>query len=402
MLAELCTRELTNTLTVQSSKPRLKRRSRWKTRLDIRFREITLTITVNLRRRAGRWYVRFTLDGRQWERSTGETDRDKALCKISEIVKQAVREIENGYTGKTKVVTTLSELAKEYIPYAEANKATSTVQREKFTMRILLSAFRNKKLVEITNQDIEHYMQKRKQEVKPASVNRELALLRHMLNKAVDWGDLETNPARKVKPFKEPPGRIRYLSNGERERLLEECKRSDNPLLYPIVLTALYTGMRKGELQRLTWDDVDLTERSIAVMQTKNNEVRHIPISDDLLPVLLALLNENPHSYYVFSTPDGNKPCGNWRRAFETACRRADVANFRFHDLRHTFASYLGMSGCNAFEIKALTGHKTLAMAARYTHISDVQLRTAVNKIRAKLGQRASSELDNLTSSLSS
>jgi len=382
VLAEPCTRELTNTLAVQSSKPRRKRRSRWKVRLDIGLRGATLTIDMTLyRRKNGRWYVRVTLDGRQWERSTGETDRDKALCKISEIVKQAVRGIENGYTGKTKVVTTLSELAKEYIPYAEAHKAKSTVEKEASKMKLLVSAFGERKLTGITVRDIELYMQHRSKVVKPRTVNLELALLRHMLNKAVDWGYLKGNPAKRVKPFKEPPGRIRYLRRDEYDRLLSVCQLT--PGLYEIVLTALETGMRKGELQRLTWDDVDFEKRIITVKQSKNNETRHIQISKGLLPVLKGLLLERPHSHYVFSTPDGNKPCGNWRRAFETACRRADVANFRFHDLRHTFASYLGMSGCNAFEIKALTGHKTLAMAARYTHISDVQLRTAVNKIRA-------------------
>ncbi|MCK4232485.1 phage integrase SAM-like domain-containing protein, partial [candidate division WOR-3 bacterium] len=190
---------------------------------------------MNLRRRAGRWYVRFTLDGKQWERSTGETDRDKALCKISEIVKQVAREIELGYTGKTKVVTTLSELAKEYIPYAEAHKAKSTVEKEASKMKLLVSAFGERKLTGITVRDIELYMQHRSKVVKPRTVNLELALLRHMLNKAIDWGYLKGNPAKMVKPFKEPPGRIRYLRRDEYDRLLSVCQLT--PGLYEIVLT---------------------------------------------------------------------------------------------------------------------------------------------------------------------
>jgi integrase len=360
------------------------RRSHFKTALDFSHRGIRIRLAMNLRRRHGRWYVRFSLDGKQWERSTGESDRDKALCKISEIVKQAAHEIEQGVTQS---VTTFAELVAEYRPFAKVNKAASSYEREASTTRVLMRVFADAKLAKITRLDIELYMQKRLEKVKPSSVNRELALLRHMLNKAVDWGYLKTNPAARVKPFKEPPGRVRYLSDGERERLLDACKDSENAMLYPVVFTALNTGMRKGELQRLTWDDVDFDERIITVRQTKNNEIRHIPVNSVLLPVLEDLSRANPHAHYVFSRPDGTA-YGNWRKSFDNACRNAGIKDFRFHDLRHTFASYLGMSGCNAFEIKALTGHKTLSMAARYTHISSECLRLAVDKIRARLGHK--------------
>jgi len=278
-----------------------------------------------------------------------------------------------------------ADLAQEYVPYAEANKAHSTTHRDTSRMRRLLRRFGHKRLSEIMNREIERYMQERRKTAQPGTVNRELALLKHMLHKAVDWRYLQSNPARAIKLFKEPPGRIRWLNDGERERLLDECRRSPNPLLYPIVLTALYTGMRKGELQCLIWDDVnfDAMIPIITVKQAKNNEIRHIPISKSLLPVLRYLFNAIPHAHYVFSKPDGTA-YGDWRKSFTTACKRAGVKDFRFHDLRHTFASYLGMSGCNVFEIKALTGHKTLAMVARYTHISDRQLKVAVDSISAK------------------
>ena len=281
---------------------------------------------------------------------------------------------------------TFAALAQEYIPYAEINKATSTTHRDKNRLQYLLEAFGKKKLAEITVQDVEQYKQNRRKVVKPATVNRELALFRHMLSKAMDWEYLNKTPTRTVKLFKEPSGRIRYLSNGERERLLQECRCSDNSILYPTVLTALNTGMRKGELQGLTWDDVDFERRIITIRQTKNNEIRHIPIARGLLQVLQALLNEYPHSYYVFSKPNGTA-YGDWKKSFRAACRRAGVKDFRFHDLRHTFASYLGMSGCNAFEIKALTGHKTLAMVDRYVHISNDQLKVAVERIGVRMMQ---------------
>ncbi|MBN2379042.1 site-specific integrase [candidate division WOR-3 bacterium] len=348
-------------------------------------------------RNNGRWYVRFTLNGKSRMISTRETDYSHALQKLGKIVDNVA--FNDALSINDKRVTTFSGLKSEYVPYAKDNKATSTSEREKYTMRTLSRAFGSRKLKEITVHEIERFMQRRRKDVKPESVNRELALLRHMLTKAVDWGYLKENPGKKVRPFKESSGRIRFLTDCERERLLDACKQSKNTLLYPIVLTALSTGMRKGEMQRLTWDDVNLPKGIITVKETKNNEIRHIPISKDLLPVLHGLHIERPHSRYVFSRPDG-QAYGNWRRSFENACRQAGVENFRFHDLRHTFASYLGMSGRNAFEIKALTGHKTIAMVDRYTHIEDSKLRAAVDEIGAKLVQSEIRAVDNLTSNV--
>jgi integrase len=385
VLAGLCTQESTDILIVQGRKrikPRRRRRPERvvlrSTDLDFSAEGIKLTGNVRLYQRDnGRWYVRFTLNGKRRMLSTGERDKTRALLKLGEIVREAA--IKDTLGSETKLISTFAELGKEYTPYAKDNKATTTTDREKYTMRILLRTFGNKKLSEIKSLDIEQYKQIRRKEVKTSSVNRELALFRHMLNKAVDWGYLEASPARRIKPFKEPKGRIRWLNDAECERLLDACRHSKSPMLYPIVLTALTTGMRKSELQSLTWDDVDFESGIITVKQTKNNEIRHIQISKDLLPVLQELSNETPHSHYVFSKPDGTA-YGNWRRSFETACRQAGIKDFRFHDLRHCFGSYLGMAGYNSYTIMALMGHKTLAMSARYTHISNDILKTAVDE----------------------
>lgn len=283
---------------------------------------------------------------------------------------------------------TFAALAQKYIVYARVNKASSTVRKDRSRFVLLCRIFGDRSLTDIEAFDIEWYKQQRRSQVKPASVNRELALLKHMFHKAIDWGYLSHNPLKTVKLFKEPHGRIRYLTDDERERLLGECQHSKSSMLYPVVLTALYTGMRKGELQSLTWNDVDFNAKVpiITVRQTKTNEPRHIPISKHLMPSARTLRNRHPDSFYVFSKPDGS-PYGNWRKAFSNACSRAYVEDFRFHDLRHTFASYLGMAGYNAFVIKALLGHKTLAMSARYTHIADSQLQMAVDRIGAKMIQ---------------
>ncbi|MBN2380638.1 site-specific integrase [candidate division WOR-3 bacterium] len=228
-------------------------------------------------------------------------------------------------------------------------------------------------------------MQSSKKTLEAGTCNRKLALLRHMLHKAIDWGYLGENPCEKVKPFKEPPGRIRWLSDRERERLLDAVE-SRSEVLYGIVLTALLTGMRKGELQELTWDNVDFEREEITLTRTKNNERRVIPICQELLPVLQALRDAYPHAHHVFSKPDG-RPYGNWRKAFESACREAGVKDFHFHDLRHTFASYLAMEKCNVPTIQRLTGHKSLSCVQRYMHLSEAHLRAAVDQLGAKVVQ---------------
>lgn len=356
-------------------------------RLDLSLHRAKISATVRLNQRSnGRWYVRFTLDGKRRMLSTGETDKTLALLKLGKIVEQAILQHETGTDNKT--ITTFKGLVQEYKDYAEVNKETTTLEREKYTLNILMRTFGKKKLEEITQLEVERHIRNRRKQVKSSSCNRELSLLKDMLNKAVEWGCIASNPARKVKTLKEPPGRIRRLNNAERERLLDEAKRSTNPIVYPLLVTALNTGMRKGELQKLTWDDVELTRNPvvITVKQSKNNETREIPVNDILLPVLLEHYHKNIHARYVFSKPDGT-PYGNWRRTFETLFRNAGVKDFHFHDFRHTFASDLAEAGCNAYTIQALMGHKTLAMSARYTHLSLDTLKGAVDKIGAKTVQ---------------
>lgn len=361
------------------------------TDLDLQNKGAKLTGNVRLYQRSnGRWYARFTLNGKRRMLSTGETDETRALLKLGEIVKNLC---DNG----TKALKSFSELAREYNNYAEINKAPSTLEREKYTMRILIRTFGKMKLTTITRLDIDRHIQQRRKEVAPASINRELSLLKNMLKMAVQWEYLDKSPARDVKAIREPPGRVKWLSEAERERLLDACKRSANAMLYEIVLVALLTGMRKGEMQRLTWDDVDFEKRLITVRHSKNNETRYIPINKILLPVLVELNKKNIHAHYVFSKPDGTA-YGNWRGAFESACKLAGFKDFRFHDLRHCFGSSLGMAQYNLYTIKALMGHKTLSMSDRYTHISEDVLRAAVDDIGAKMVQSETNSLDNLLS----
>ncbi len=207
----------------------------------------------------------------------------------------------------------------------------------------------------------------------PATVNRYIATLSIVLSKAYkEWEWLEENPMSKVAKFKENRGRTRFLSEEEQTSLLLACKEMSNPLIYLLVVLALSTGARLGELLSLTWDNVNLNsdEPMLYFMETKNGENRAVPLTG----YALELLKEHSkirklNSKLVFARNDGTKPA-DLRWQWEKALEKSGIKNFRFHDLRHTAASNLAMNGASLLEIGEILGHKTQAMTKRYSHLT--------------------------------
>ena len=175
--------------------------------------------------------------------------------------------------------------------------------------------------------------------------------------------------------LKEPPGRLRYLRPEEVESLLKVCPDH----LRPIVLTALNTGMRKSEILRLRWSEVDLENRKITVTQAKNNETRVIPINQTLYQEL-SILPRNPKSDYVFTSGRGC-PFGDIKKSFSSALKRAGIEDFRFHDLRHTFGSHLVMQGVDLRTVQQVMGHKEIKMTMRYSHLTPEYVHEAMERL---------------------
>ncbi|MDD5491202.1 MAG: site-specific integrase [bacterium] len=200
-----------------------------------------------------------------------------------------------------------------------------------------------------------------------------------MFNKGKEWGKASDNPVTKVKLFKENNKRIRYLELKEIKSLLDVCSKH----LKPIVITALNTGMRKGEILGLKWKDLDFKQDFIYLEHTKNNELREIPMNKVLKDTLLSI-EKNPLSEYVFCDKDGSS-FKEVKRSFGTAMKKAGIKDFRFHDLRHTFASHLVMNGIDLLTVKELLGHKSIEMTLRYAHLSPNHKRRAVELLGAKM-----------------
>jgi len=218
-----------------------------------------------------------------------------------------------------------------------------------------------------------------------STVNRYLAALSHALNIAVkEWGWLDDSPMRKINRLKEPKGRVRFLDEQERTALLVACKAAKHPYLYTVVLLALSTGARKMEILKLSWKDVDLNKGIAVLHETKNGERRALPLTGSALKELRKLSKiRRLDTSLIFP---GNNPQTPFeiRKPWVSALQQANIQDFRFHDLRHSAASYLAMSGATLAEIAEILGHKTLQMVKRYSHLSEQHTAGVVSKMNEK------------------
>lgn len=207
-----------------------------------------------------------------------------------------------------------------------------------------------------------------------ADVNRALAALSAACNYAVkELGWLEKNPMERVRKLAEPKGRTRFLEEHELPKLIDACRASQSPDLLLAVLLSLTTGGRQGEVMGLCWSQVDFKRRTALLGETKNGDRRPLPLSGEALVLLqqrakVRQLREDR----IFPPAPGSKKAAyvNLRKPWVAALKQAGIQDFRWHDLRHTAASYLTMAGKTPLEVAKVLGHRTLAMTARYSHLA--------------------------------
>lgn len=214
---------------------------------------------------------------------------------------------------------------------------------------------------------------KRKKLRSPSTVNRYLASLSKALAVAVqEWGWIDDSPMRKVSKPSEAPSRERFLSIEEKERLLLFCKESSNPNLFPMVTISILTAMRFGELVNLQWSDIDFDLHTIILRETKNGDRRVIPLTGAVETIFkeCPTYAENAVGLVFKSQRQNSAGVVSIRSAFERALRSAGITEFRWHDLRHTAASYLAMNGATQGELMAILGHRSPHMTRRYAHYS--------------------------------
>lgn len=233
------------------------------------------------------------------------------------------------------------------------------------------------------------------------SVKKYFGVIQNVLKYAVnEWHWLEQSPLRdkRIEMPELPPGRIRFLDDDERQRLTVACKESANNLLYPAFILALSTGMRQGELMNLywkapanppietAWGVVHLEQNAIVLHSTKNGERRRVP----LVGLALQLLREQARvrrldTHLIFPSPECPQQPIELKRAWLKALKVAEIENFRWHDIRHTTASYLAMNNASLAEIAEVLGHKTLSMVKRYAHLSEGHVSNVVASMNTKI-----------------
>ena len=285
---------------------------------------------------------------------------------------------------------TLAEMVDRYLREVLPRKSASSIYMQTQQLRWWKAHLGHHVLADVTPALIAEYRDKLASEDDTcrsnATVRRYLAALSHAFTTAVkEWGWIDHSPLRNVSKPKEPRGRVRFLSDQERERLLDACRESENRYIYPVVVLALSTGARKMEILRLTWNDIDFRRQVITLQETKNGERRVLPLTGHALAVLSCHAKvRRTDSHFIFPSRNG-KQSFDIRRAWEAALRKAGVPDFRFHDLRHSAASYLAMNGASLAEISEVLGHKTLAMVKRYAHLSDVHTAGVVSRMNKKI-----------------
>lgn len=306
------------------------------------------------------------------------------------------------------------EIADMYINYAETNlSAKDTAVRIAKRFKEL---WKNKTIADITPKVIENYKESRQKttfarknvngkeivkHISSATINRELAALSKMFSLAIANGFTRENPLREVNKLRVTNKLERHLSVEEEKRMYQVCDddfsfsklpreeqerlqrihNGEHAYLKPILIMALNTGMRKGEILNMTWDCVDFDKNEISALNTKNGKKNTIPMSSKLRKTLLAMYKNKGQNKYVFTNPYTGTKYNDIKKCFKTVCKLANVKNLRFHDLRHTGATRMVAAGVPLPVVKQILNHASIQTTMRYAHTMREQEISAVEAL---------------------
>jgi len=348
------------------------------------------------KRSGGIWWMHMRHNGRRIQRSLGTTNK-KSAQKIENRIKDEINEGKyfEKLIGCNKTFSSMMDkFMAEHAPKVSPNTQKSYSSYLKHLNRF----FGETKLVIIAPKNISEYKAVRYGEgVKPSTVNRELSMLSKAFNIAVkEWEWLKDNPVSKVPKDKENNERDRWLTIDDEERILDNCPER----LSEIVIFALNTGLRQDELLSLEWSRVNLSDKTILIQKTKSGKPRTIPLNQITLELLNKKFGEKVRSLQdvVFVNRAGKKMCASkLRKDFKKVLTNAEIEDFKFHDLRHTFATRLAQKGIDIYKIAKLLGHEDIKMTQRYAHHCPESLRSGVESLEFgyNLATMAKKEISN-------
>ncbi len=318
-------------------------------------------------------------DAREWAQSTEAAIKEGRYFKTAESKRHTLADLIDRYLA-------------EVMPDKPKSMKDQTQQLKWWKVKLgeyVLADITTPLLIETRSKLRQETITKGKQKTKRsnATINRYCAALSHVFSIAVrEWEWMESNPMKKIKRLKEDRGRDRYLNEKEIERLLTACDEYENDALYLIVILALSTGARQSEILYLHWNNVDLKRRLITFVETKNGEIRSVPLEGRAYELIKQRSKTRRiDTKLIFpSNNNPNKPLS-IHSIFKRAVEKAKIKDFRFHDLRHSCASYLTMNGASITVVAEILGHKTLAMVKRYSHLSQEHKSDVVAAMNNKL-----------------
>ena len=326
------------------------------------------------------WWMSFTHNGKQFRRST-ETEDKKLAQRIFDKLKGEIAE-GKWFEKLPGEEYKFRDLMKKYmLEYSAVNKAASSHKRDKSLVKQLVSYFGDYYLTEITPAMISDFKVKRRDDgVSPRTINYELITMSHAFNIAIrEWGLVSDNPVKKVRKERVSNSIERWLTLEEEKKLLESSPK----WLQDIIVFAIHTGMRQSEILDLKWSQVDMERRTVTISEQKNRCVDTLPLNETVMRLLWAKRDVPVESdAYIFpNTLNQRKENRVLLTAFYKAMDQADITNFRFHDLRHTFATRLVQNGVDLYSVQKLGRWKNVTMVQRYAHHHPESLRAAIEMI---------------------
>lgn len=346
---------------------------------------------MGVRKRHNKWWVDFSFSGTRYRRVSPENSKKGAEA-YEAVLKQRLARGEPVDGEEKKKPVGFKEFAADWFrTYVKNNNKFSEVQNKEMTLRVhLLPFFGKQPLEKIKSLDIERYKAEKLDEgLSPKSINNHLTILRKSLQCAMEWEMIKNLPH--VKKLKVPPQKFDFLTIGECHRLID----SADGIWRKMIIVALGTGLRFGELTALTWDDVDLARSSLTVRQAftrgrlsspKSNKIRMVPISESVKTAIGDIL---PKRGFVFHDIHG-RPLNKHTslRKLHGFCRKAGLREIGWHCLRHTFASHLTQAGANLVAVQNLLGHSEIRTTMRYAHITGDLLQEAIGVLETERNRK--------------
>lgn len=325
-------------------------------------------------RRGATYWVRFRVNGVHVRRSARTAKKAEAMAYLHRLVAEYTARARDGLPRHT-----YDEAAERFL--REASIRSTTHASYTTSDRSCSTVLAGKYLDEIDRRLLGELVAARKAKgVSDTTIRRDLAFLSSMCASAVAWGWLDANPVTQFskRHLKEARPRTRFLTRDEYDALLAAA--SDR--LRPAIVLAVETGLRREELFSLTVAAIDFPRREVVLDKTKSDIPRRVPLTDTALVTIRAILSAKDRpkgAVHLFVHSDGER-IGNLKKAFWGACRRAKIKDLRWHDLRHTFASWFIQAGGEVYHLSRILGHSTIQMTTRYSHLRTQDLHLAVER----------------------